>query len=144
MCRRADYLRYHVVGGPTEAADYVYHVSVNLAKAPYVAFNPRETALSLASAQKAPTSVRGQPVWVRMLCCVPGVSEKQAAAVAGRYRNIFELSAELEAPGGEGRVADVRTDGGAAGGGRRVGGACAAKLRTVFTADSGSTRLRGG
>ena len=127
-----DFVRYHIVGEKTSAADYVYHVSLNLGKVPYKLI---ETDLTIAGAKKVAASVKAQPVWVRMLCSIPKVSEKQAMAVAGRYRNILELTDALLQHGGAQRVSDLLMDNG-----KRVGPACATRLHDIFTADRGDAR----
>lgn len=121
-----DFVRYFVVSEKTSAANHVYNVTINIGKFPS---NQPDTELSIYRDIRQNTSVRQKNVWVRMLCRVPGVSEKQATAICRTYPNILQLSNAFKLSGPS-CIADLLVEGG-----RRVGPACASKLYCLLMSD---------
>ena len=116
----------------TSAADYIYHTTINIGKLPYHS----ETKTEVYGGVQLNSSTRARSVWVRMLCRIPGVSEKQAIAIEQVYRNIFKLTEALQQKGVS-SISEIKMDNN-----RRVGQACANKIAAVLLATDGNSLIQ--
>ena len=125
-------MRHHIVSEKTSAADYVYHTTINIGKYPYHS----ETKCEIYGGVQLTSTAQMRSVWVRMLCRIPGVSEKQAVAISQMYGNILKLTEAIERSG-PACISDIQMEND-----RRVGPACAKKICTVLQATDGKTLCR--